>query len=137
LDKTSKTRGVISDFVAYAVNGFVDELKDQLAIIRDQQWDMTWRNYVHETFKDQTSEAALRLRHLALDLSMTGGAPVRIAQIPEISARMATAYAKKTRKTLVRDVKKLVETGLLVHGKDGVRAKREAILAFLPARRFS
>jgi predicted transcriptional regulator len=50
---------------------------------------------------------------------------------------MAAAYAKKTRKTMVRDVNKLINMGLMERTKDGIRAKREIILAFLPARKFS
>jgi len=49
---------------------------------------------------------------------------------------MATAYAKKTRKTMVRDINKLIDMGLIERTKEGVRAKREIILAFLPARKF-
>ena len=136
LDKTCKAKGNMADFIKYAVNGYVDELREQLKIIRMQQWDITWRNYVHEMFKDQTSEAAVRQRHLALDLSFQTDEPVRISKIPEVSTRMATAYAKKTRKTMVRDVNKLINMGLMERTKDGVRAKREIILAFLPARKF-
>jgi Fic family protein len=137
LDKTTKTKGNISDFIKYATTGFVDQLKEQLDIIRLQQWDIVWRNYVHEKFKDQTSEAAVRQRRLALDLSLLTDEPIRISKIPEISARMAAAYAKKTRKTMVRDVNKLINLGLFERTKEGIRAKKEIILAFLPARKFS
>jgi hypothetical protein len=87
-------------------------------------------------FKDQTSGAAVRQRHLALDLSLMTDDPIRISKIPEISTRMAAAYAKKTRKTMVRDVNKLINMGLFERTKEGIRAKREVILAFLPARKF-
>jgi Fic family protein len=137
LDKTSKTKGDISDFIKYAINGYAYELRDQLNILRMQQWDIVWRNYVHEMFKDQTSEAAIRQRHLALDLSFQTDEPIRMSKIPGISTRMAAAYAKKTRKTMVRDVNKLINMGLMERTKDGIRAKREIILAFLPARKFS
>ncbi len=137
LDKTTKKKGNISDFIEYASTGFVDQLKEQLDIIRLQQWDIVWRNYVHEMFKDQTTEAAVRQRRLALDLSFTTDESIRISKIPEISTRMAAAYAKKIRKTMVRDVNKLISMGLMERTKDGVRAKREVILAFLPARKFN
>ncbi len=129
-------KGNISDFVKYASSGFVDQLKEQLDIIRLQQWDIVWRNYVHEKFRDQTSEAAIRQRRLALDLSFSTDESVRISKVPEISTRMATAYAKKTRKTMVRDINKLINIGLMERTKEGVRAKREIILAFLPSRKF-
>jgi hypothetical protein len=50
---------------------------------------------------------------------------------------MAAAYARKTRKTMVRDVNKLINMELMERTKEGVRAKREVILAFLPARKFN
>jgi RecA-family ATPase len=62
---------------------------------------------------------------------------VRISEISEISTRMAAAYAKKTRKAMVRDVNKLINMGLMKRNKEGIRAKREVILAFLPARKFN
>jgi len=137
LDKTTKMKGNISDFVKYASGGFVDQLKEQLDIIRRQQWDIVWRNYIHEMFKDQTSEAAVRQRHLALDLSLSTDESIRLSKIPEISTRMATAYAKKTRKTMVRDVNKLINMGLMERTKEGIRTKKEVILAFLPVRKFN
>lgn len=137
LDKTTKMNGDISDFIKYASTGFVDQLKEQLMIIRNQQWDIVWRNYVHEMFKDQMSEAAVRQRHLALDLSLATDESIRISKIPETSTRMAAAYAKKTGKTLVRDVNKLISMGLLERDKRGIRARKDVILAFLPARKFN
>jgi Fic family protein len=137
LNITTKKRGDISDFIKYASTGYVDQLKEQLEIIRMQQWDIVWRNYVHEMFKDQTSEAAVRQRHLALDLSFVTDEAMRISRIPEISTRMAAAYAKKTRKTMVRDINKLINMELMERTSKGVRAKREVILAFLPARKFN
>ena len=81
--------------------------------------------------------AAIRQRHLALDLSFQTDESIRMSKIPEVSTRMATAYAKKTRKTMVRDINKLINMGLMERTKDGIRAKRDLILAFLPARKFS
>jgi len=112
-------------------------LREQLDIIRLQQWDIVWRNYVHEMFKDQTSGAAVRQRRLALDLTFSTDESIRISKIPEISTRMATAYAKKTRKTMVRDINKLINMGLMERTKEGVRTKREIVFAFLPARKFN
>lgn len=49
---------------------------------------------------------------------------------------MAAAYATKTRKTMARDINKLIEMDLVERTKNGIRSKREVILAFLPARKF-
>jgi len=135
LDMTSKTNGDMSHFIKYALHGFVDQLRSQIDIIRDQQWDVAWRNFVHEKFKDESSESATRQRYLALDLSKYNE-PVRLSKIPEISPRLAAAYATKTRKTLSRDINKLRIMGLVRVTKKGILANCEIILAFLPSRRF-
>jgi hypothetical protein len=49
-------------------------------------------------FKNQTSEAAVRRRRLALDLSFATDETILVSKIPEISTRMAAAYAKKQEK---------------------------------------
>lgn len=136
LDRTTKTNGDISAFLSYAIRGYVDELRSQIGVIRDQQWDVAWRNYVHEMFKDRNTQTDVRRRHLVLDLS-NRPEPTRISKLPEISTRLAAAYAGKTRKTLSRDVNQLEAMGLLEKSSRGVRAKREIILSFLPARKFS
>lgn len=133
LDSASKSGGAIGPFLVYAVQGFLDGLQEQLGMIWEQQWDVTWRNYVHESFRDRHSETAERQRHLVLDLSLQKE-PVRMSALPEISPRLAKAYARKTRKTLVRDVNALRKANLIVRDRKGYRAHREIILAFLPPR---
>jgi len=133
LDRASKSKGGLASFLCYAVRGFLDGLKQQVDTIWEQQWDVTWRNYVHEFFRDKTSPTHVRRRHLVLDLSREAE-PVSAARIPDISPRLARAYAKRTDKTLVRDVNAMCRSGLLVKTSKGYRARRELILAFLPPR---
>lgn len=134
LDHSSKTGGDIMLFIAYALQGFVDGLKEQLEVIRNQQWDVTWRNYVHERFKDDNSPSNIRIRRLVLDLSIKDE-PVPISDLKLISPRIAEAYATKTHKTLMRDISSLIKMELVEKVENGkkIRAKKEKILAFLPA----
>jgi len=131
LDYASHSNGDILPFVQYAVQGFVDGLKSQLEHIRGQQWDIAWRNYVHESFRDKTSLGDIRRRHFILDLSLKDE-PVPFDKLTEMSPRVAASYARKTAKTLSRDINALLNTDLLVKGKEGYRANKEIILAFLP-----
>jgi Fic family protein len=133
LDSASKSGGDVLPFVNYAVTGFLDQLRDQLDVVWAQQWDVAWRNYVHEAFKDQGSKADIRRRRLALDLSLKED-PVPLSKLPEVSVRLAAAYAKKTKKTLTRDVGTLIKMNLLKRQKAGYVANKELILGFLPAR---
>lgn len=132
LDRASQSGGDILPFLQYALRGFVDQLAKQIEFIRDQQWDVTWRNYVHEQFKNATG-AAVRQRHLVLDLSATRGSDwVAIAELPRVTARTAEAYARKTHKTLTRDLNALKKLNLIAIEDGKVRARRDIILAFLP-----
>ena len=134
LDRAGKSGGEILPFLEYAVQGFVGGLREQLGFIREQQWDVTWENYIHDVFHDKSSPAESRQRRLALDLAGRGG-PVAVGKIPDLTPRLARAYATKTSKTLQRDLVVLEELGLIERGPQGVRAKREIILAFLPWRK--
>ena len=134
LDRASQSGGDVLPFLNYAVSGFVDGLRAQLDRIRAQQWDVTWENYVHERFRSRTSPSDVRRRHLLLDLS-EHEEPVPASKLRDLSPRVAAAYAKKTPKTLSRDLSALVEMGLLEVARNGCRAKKEIILGFLPLRR--
>ena len=134
LDYASKSNGNVIPFVTYAVEGFVDGLRGQLGLIRAQQLDVTWRNYVHELLKDRaTSEAEARQKHLILDLSTRGGVVSR-TELKNVSTRIARAYATKGERTLTRDINALLRLKLLVRRDGGFLANKDLILAFLPLR---
>lgn len=134
LEKSSQSTDGEFSFIKYALEGFIDGLRDQLTEIKRQQLEITWGNYIHEMFKGKDSPANTRKRHLILDLSKEDEF-IATQKIREISPRIAAEYAQKTPKTLLRDIKKLLEMGLIeISVTEGVRAKKEKILAFLPRR---
>lgn len=134
LDQASKSGGDLLPFIEYAVQGLVDGLREQLAAIREQEWSVSWVNYVHEVFRDNETSAHRRQRHLLLDLSLARE-NVPVGKVSEVSPRVAKAYASKTSRTLFRDLKNLEQAGLIERTEQGVRARREIILAFLPWRK--
>jgi cell filamentation protein, protein adenylyltransferase len=143
LDKVSKLGGDLIPFIEYAISGFVDELKEQLDIIRNQQWDVIWRNYIHERFRDKQSPSDDRRRRLALAISQVDQ-PVRKSDVRRLTTRLAEDYAHKTTKTVSRDLntlqtmnlisKAIVRTPKGTFSHIGYVANREIILAFLPVR---
>jgi len=133
LDQASKSGGNVLPFLAYAIEGFRDGLREQVDRIRKQQWDVAWRNYVHESFSHQNSTMATRQRHLILDLS-DSEKPVPGAKLIEISPRVMASYSKKTSKTLSRDLNALSRMRLIERVLGGFVARKRAILAFLPHR---
>jgi hypothetical protein len=68
---------------------------------------------------------------LVLDLSKCPD-PIPLKKIPEISPRIAKAYAGKTVKTLTRDLKALKDMRLIKQESNGYVANKEIIFAFTP-----
>ncbi len=135
LDEASVNGGDLAPFVRYAVQGFVDLLREQVAFVRAQQLQVTWISYVHQCFQAQPSSPARdRQRQVVLDLSSRGGA-VPVADLAGLTPQLAALYRRKTDKTLSRDVNKLVDLGLVERARGAVQARTELVEAFLPARR--
>jgi Fic family protein len=133
LNQASKSGGDVLPFITYAVQGFLDGLKMQLNAIREQVLDFVWHTYVFDQFLDKTKPADLRRRDLIEDLSrMVEPKAVSFDQLPLISPRVASAYAKKTGRTLSRDIAELYKMKLITFDKGLIRANKEEFLAFLP-----
>lgn len=131
LSEASKNGGDITNFLLYATKGLVDQLREQLDIVRRQQWGVAWQNFIYERFGSEKTPSDKRQIALLLDLSKEEKYIAK-NKIKELSPRLATLYADKTFKTLTRDLNKLEDMGFLEITPEGVRAKKELILAFLP-----
>jgi len=132
LARTSQQPYLIGGFLRYALNGFVDGLREQIDQIREQQMRVTWINYVHERFHDRNTKTAARQRALVLDLP--AGKLTPRSQIPNLSPRVAAAYANKTPKTISRDLNRLTKLGLIATTRSGVTPMLGIMRAFLPVR---
>ena len=47
LDMASRSGGDAIPFIRYAMQGFVDGLRDQINLVRDQQLQVAWINFVY------------------------------------------------------------------------------------------
>jgi len=112
LDAASKAPDGPLQFIRYAVGGFVEGLREQLALVREQQFDDRWEQFIYESFGDTKSPSEIRQRQLVLDLSHAKRPAVR-AGLRQLSAGIASAYANKTTKTLTRDINALQRRGLI------------------------
>ena len=133
LERASGTGGDYIPFIEYAVQGFADGLREQIATIRQFQLDVVWTNYVHELFDGRKSPVDRRRRDLVLDLAK-GDSPVLMRNIKGISPRTAEAYHNKTTLTMNRDLNTLAEMNLVIRGKNGRMANKKIVEAFLPFR---
>jgi Fic family protein len=133
LDITSRSGGDLVSFLCYAVQGLVDQLREQLALVKKQQLDVAWRSYVHQLFDGQHSQTHARRRHLVMDLSQSTE-PVPRAGLKEISPRVAADYVGRTDKTMSRDLNELLRMKLVRRSRRGYIADQSGLLAFLPDR---
>jgi Fic family protein len=131
LDAASRSNDVMP-FLTYAVQGFVEGLRQQLALIRDHQWALAWNDLVRETLAREPRSKAERCRALVDALTARSPEPVPRNEILLLDARIARLYARVSDKTFSRDLAEMEEEGLIAHERGGYRARMETILAFLP-----
>jgi cell filamentation protein, protein adenylyltransferase len=125
--RTSKT----TRFLGYATQGLVDGIRDQIDQVRDQQFNVTWINYVHETM-GQFASSPTRDRQRSLVLAMPSGVVVPKNDLPGLTPKLAALYAKAGPRTLSRDLNRLRDVGLVVKRPKGWRSNAVIINAFLP-----
>ena len=138
---TQKKDGDIVPFIEYAVQGFVDGLKEQIKFIQLQQINIIWRDFIRWSFEEKKGKAELsksdqRRLGLMCQLSIQDD-PISISKLKELSAKVANLYAGLTTKTLRRDLNILSEMDLIIENKidKTIKPNWEVILSFLPARR--
>lgn len=133
LDAAGRSGGNLIPFIEYAVQGFVDALRLQIEVIREQQWEVAWRDFVYRSFGANPPAPRARQCQLVLALGGRGGF-VPIDELPLLSAQLAAIYARRSSRILYRDLAELLRRGLVERTPAGVRARKELILAFLPWR---
>jgi Fic family protein len=136
LDETSRKKSPFP-FIKYALQGYVDQLGEQIQKIREAQHRAFWTNYVHTKFQEEKeSSANTRREHLMLDISErifnTTEPWVRVSDLPRISTRVQQEYRGKTLRAMSRDVRILEKMGLLLKKGFRVGANIESLAAYLP-----
>lgn len=136
LDRSSRAnsgRGDVLGFVLYSLRGLIDGLAEQCRYIEGIQLKIAWEHFVYAAFRRHPRSSALdRRREVTLELGRAGKR-VRKRAIPDLSTNLARRYAKKTRKTLTRDMNWLVENGFLERQDNHYRARIEEMQQFRPA----
>jgi len=133
LDRASKSGGDVIPFIKYAAQGFLDGIRGQIDLVREQQLKVAWENYVYETFRPiKSSPTQKRRRDLVLELS--GHDWVKSSEIETLTPTLARDYAKAGDRMLGRDLNAISEMGLIERKWGKVRAKVSLIQAFLPGR---
>lgn len=121
----------VEQFISYALRGFVEELREQLKYIKDQQIMVSWINYVHERLRGQ-SKPSHRQRNLLLSLPLDSATD--ISKLRRLTPEIAEGYAGKDQKTITRDINSLVDLDLVIKEGSTIRPNVSLIVAFMPLR---
>ena len=133
LDKASKSGGDIDGFVAYAIEGFVDGIRSQIAAVREQQLSVAWVNFVHNVMAQFASGKACD-RQTDLVLAMPTDRRISRSELVGLTAELAVQYAQTGPRTLARDLNRLEGAQLIRKvGRSAYRARIDQMSAFLPA----
>jgi hypothetical protein len=112
----------------YSVEGFLDGLREQVARIQSQQWEMVCHNAIFNMVKGKQEATRKRKQTLALALfAQTEPMSIRqIAQMPQLVGLYPAG-----RNTILRhDIDELINEGLLSRSKGKIQAYFELISGF-------
>ncbi|CAN5522016.1 Fic family protein [soil metagenome] len=131
LDAASR-KGDVVGFIEYAAEGFVDQLRDQIALVQWQQRRVAWVNYVYEVFQPESQgETSKRRRTLLLDMPEKDWTPR--SRLRRLTPELAEMYAGIGDRALSHDTGKLTALGLLEgDAKTGFRPRVNLMDAFIP-----
>jgi cell filamentation protein, protein adenylyltransferase len=127
----------VARFLDYAVEGFADQLSEQILEISRAVFATTWREYVYDSLPAGTP-AQRRQRKVALELpghlSPREGW-VRRADIRTLTPEIAQLYVGKGPRTLARDINRLIERDVVVTHGDRIAANSSLLLRHMPSAR--
>ena len=130
--------GDLSDFIAYAVRGYRDGLLETLRAVQKIQFKIAWRTLVHDRFAKQRyrkRRVFKRRRELMLHFPLHESIP--LDRLPMQTLGLARQYSTLTSTTLLRDVRILIDMGLVVRDEPtgDYRAHTDLLRRQMPARR--
>lgn len=131
LDLASKPGQSTLGFLSYAIEGFIDGIRETIDMVRVQQLEVAWVNYVHELFAAlPNTKASDRQRSLVLAMPM--GVLVPRSDLEGLTPKIAKMYAGAGPRVLSRDLNQLSSLSLIRRSGRGYRARSEVVEAFLP-----
>ena len=132
LDAASKKNNVFN-FLSYAIQGLRDGLVEQLGYIFIQVLQISWENFIYETFREYKHSQVTTKRRRALVLELSRHEPVPLDKLTSMSPNISEYYKDRSQMTLVRDINALMnELKLIVKEEKGYRAKIEIMFLFYP-----
>lgn len=119
----------LTSFIAYAAEGFAEGLATLVRSLRRAQLEAAWRNFVFQRFDQmEHRKKSVFRRRRALMLAVRLRSPFTPDNLALLDPDLAREYGRLSERTLLRDLRILVEMGLLAEDGDAFRAKTEALL---------
>jgi Fic family protein len=131
LAEASRQPSGVTDFIAYAAEGFADLVRQQIDEVQQTQRQLAWESYVHEMFQDDPAGQA-KERRRAVALALPEDEWLFYRDIKMLNPAIARWYAGVGQKTLTRDMNHLVRQGLAEQKLARYRSGIRAIDAFRP-----
>ena len=130
--EAASVRSDVTGFVQYSVEGFREQIKNQVARVQLFQRHIAWVSYIHESFPASTStEKSKRLKELALNMSEEE--PLAAKEMLTMNGFIKAIYIKHTPRTFKRDLDELVSMGLVEKvDPSRYRAKIQVMDGFKP-----
>ena len=129
--QASSRSGSTGNFVAYAIQGLLDGLQEQINLVRGQQLEVSWADYVTETM-NQFPASSASARQRSLVLAMPPDRAVSRSELTGLTPALATAYARTGPRTLSRDLNRLAKAGLIIRRGRDWKANVDLLYALLP-----
>lgn len=124
-------QGDVVSFIRYALDGFLDELRAQIEVVKAENVQIHWESYVYGVFSDMP-DTETRTRQRELALVMPRDRWITAKEATDLNTRLARLYAKVGDRTPTRDLNDLSKLGLVLKDGRRYRARRSVIQAFIP-----
>ncbi|MEW1882176.1 Fic family protein [Rhodococcus sp. NPDC080181] len=124
-------QGDVFDFVRYALDGFLDELREQIEVVKAENVQIHWESYVYEVFRTMP-DTETRTRQRELALVMPEERWITAKEATDLNTQLARLYARVGERTPTRDLNDLTRLDLVIKVGRKYRAKRGVIQAFIP-----
>lgn len=122
LEQSSRDRSLTS-FIAYAVEGLRDGLERIHRAVGEANFAVAWRNFVRTRLGDlDLRKRSVLERRTELMLAMPPEGALDIDEVAVLDAGTAQRYGGLSRRTLRRDLRFLVGTGLLTGSEEAYSA---------------
>ncbi len=113
LDQASKSDEGLTEFIYYALQGFVDGLREEIESIQAQQLIVHWINHIYNTFKGKKSKTEERQKELLLEVSNQFVNGFTFAEVRHATPKIAEMYSQVADLTIKRDLQDLLDMQLL------------------------